>query len=1003
MATKAIFIGVNKHADQSIPELSGASRDATALWALFADSLPGLSAHLLTDAQATHASASRIIQSSLAEASEDDVVIISFAGHGSVDGSLVFHDTDATNLSGTAMSMGVLAEAFKSTKARVVLCILDCCFSGHAPARVLESQATPRSAFVLTGVYGEGRILISACTSSESAWEQPGTGHGLLTFAVIEAMTGAASEAISFPSIVDDIIRLARVEGQRIGVTQTPVFLGTVEGGLVFPRLSRGENYRAAFPSKTVEQMTGSFAELASHGFPQPLIDQWAARFPNGLNPLQLRAINEFGVLAGRSLLTVAPTSSGKTMVGELASVQAILAGKKAVFLLPYRALVNEKFDEFTARYGAIGLRVARCSGDASDGVAPVLSGKYDLAIFTYEMFLNMALGSPRMLNQLGLVVLDEGQFITDPGRGMTVELILALLLRARERGIEPQLVVLSAVIGKLNGFDRWLGTPFLFSRDRPVPLVEGVLDRQGQFQFLDTDGSTKAEILLSARSIVQRREKPSGQDVIVPLVQKLVADGEKIIVFRNQRGTAQGCAKYLAHAIGKPPASAVIAALPTQDLTAASQDLRDCLQGGTAFHNANLLRAEREAIERGFRSAEGGIHVLSSTTTLAAGINTPASTVILAENEFVGEDGRAFTVAEYKNMAGRAGRLGYNETGKAIILAENPIERAQLFRKYVLGVPEDVVSSFRSQAMPTWTLRLLSQVRGVRADEIPGLLINTFGGYSAASANPQWATHIAVDITQFVHRLLQAGLAELEGEIVHLTLVGRAVGSSSLTFESGLRLVELMRGFDPVQTPAVHVIAMIQVLDEMDNVYTPIMKRGRGESVRINDVIQRYGRGMANILQRYCHEELDVWRRCKRAALLHDWIEGRSVEEIERSFTTNPFQGSITYGDVARITDSTRFHLRSAHQILSAIFPEHAEFLTTLDQVLRRLEFGLPTAALPLLRLPVALTRGQYLSLCAAGATSAEAVAALSDAQLLACVGSTVAGVLRPQEVIPI
>jgi len=996
MATKAVFIGVNKHADLAIPELSGAARDATALWALFSDTLPDLSAHLLTDRQATHAAASAILTSTLNGATDSDVVIISFAGHGSADGRLVFYDTGAANLSGTALSMAVLADAFKATKARAVLCLLDCCFSGHAPARVLETGATPRNAFALTGVYGEGRILISACTSTESAWEQPGTGHGLLTYAVIAAMTRESSETVSFPGIADDIIGAARVEGQRMGVTQTPVFLGSVEGGLVFPRLVRGDNYRAAFPQTAVQQMSGAFSELASHGFPTSLIEQWEARFPQGLNPLQLKAVNEFGVLAGRSLLTVAPTSSGKTMIGELAAIQAILTGKKAVFLLPYRALVNEKFEEFTARYGAAGLRVARCSGDASDGVGPVLSGRYDLAIFTYEMFLNMALGSPRLLNQLGLVVLDEGQFITDPGRGMTVELILAMLLRARDRGIEPQLIVLSAVIGNLNGFDQWLGTPLLLSRERPVPLVEGVLDRQGQFQFVDADGATKTETLLPYRSIVQRTAKPSGQDVIVPLVQKLVAEGEKIIIFRNQRGTAQGCAKYLAKEIGKPPAASVIAALPTQDLTGASQDLRECLAGGTAFHNANLLRAEREAIERGFRDTNGGIHVLGSTTTLAAGINTPASTVILAENEFVGEDGRSFTVAEYKNMAGRAGRVGYNETGKAIILAETPIERAQLFRKYVLGVPEDVVSSFRAKDLPTWTLRLLSQVRGVRADDIPGLLINTFGGYSAARANPEWSAYVAIEISRFVERLVQAGLAEREGELVHLTLLGRAVGNSSLTFESGLRLVELMGGFDAAQTPAFHMLAIIQVLEEMDNVYTPIMKRGRGESIRVNDAIQRYGRNAANALQRYCHEEMDVWRRCKRAAILYDWIEGRSVGELERIHTTNPFQGSVTYGDVTRIAESTRFHIRSAHQILSALWPEHAGFLEALDDVLRRLEFGLPAPALPLLRLPIELTRGQYLALHAAGACSAEAVAAMSDEQLAACVGASRVAELR-------
>jgi helicase len=630
--------------------------------------------------------------------------------------------------------------------------------------------------------------------------------------------------------------------------------------------------------------------------------------------------------------------------------------------------------------------------------LVPFWGGRYDLGFFTYEIFLNLALGSPRLLNQLGLVVLDEGQFIADPNRGITVELIFALLLRARQRGIEPQLVILSAVIGTLNSFDRWLDLPLLMSRERPVPLIEGVLDRRGTFQFVDADGTTKTEPLLPAHRIVQRRDKPSSQDVIVPLVQQLVAEGEKLLVFRNMRGPAQGCAKYLSKELGLGPAATVLAALPNQDLTGASQDLRECLAGGTAFHNTNLLRAEREAVEKGYRNTGGGIHALVATTTLAAGINTPASTVILAENEFVGEDGRPFTVAEYKNMAGRAGRLGYNETGKAIILAETPMERAQLFQKYVLGVPEDVKSSFQQRDLPTWTLRLLSQVRAVRAVEIPGLLVNTFGGYSASRANPQWITMVERDVTVLVERLLQAGLAEREGDLVHLTLLGRACGASSLSFESSLRLVELLRPLNAATTPPVHVLGMVQVLDEMDAVYTPVMKRGRSESVRASEVVQRYGKEMTRALQRYCRDDFEFWGRCKRAALLHDWIEGTPIDALERQYSTTPFQGAISYGDIARIADGARFHLRSAHQILSALFPDQPEFLARLDEVLQRLEFGLPSTALPLVNLPVRLTRGQYLALVNAGAGTPEKVHALSDGRLRDCVGAEAIAMLRPK-----
>jgi helicase len=123
------------------------------------------------------------ILGTLAEAASDDVVLISFAGHGSPDGNLVLFDTIPANLTGTALAMTDLADAFRTTKARAGLCILDCCFSGQAPARVIEVAARPRNVFALTGIYGEGRILLAACAANESAWEQPGTGHGLLTHA----------------------------------------------------------------------------------------------------------------------------------------------------------------------------------------------------------------------------------------------------------------------------------------------------------------------------------------------------------------------------------------------------------------------------------------------------------------------------------------------------------------------------------------------------------------------------------------------------------------------------------------------------------------------------------------------------------------------------------------------------------------------------------------------------------------------------------------------------
>ncbi len=998
MGIHAVFIGINKHQDREISELNGAARDATALWALFTDSIPNLSGRLLLDHQATRTNVYEAIVGTLSKAQPDDIVIISFAGHGSPDGSLIMYDTEIGNLATTAIPMLEVADAFKATKARAVLFILDCCFSGQAPARVIEIDAKPRNPFVFADIYGEGRILLAACAANEVAWEQHGTGHGLLTYAVMQALQGEPGASVQFPDIGGEIVRIARVEGERIGVTQTPVFLGNVQGGLAFPVLRRGENFNAAFPAMPDTIVNGKFEDLAACGVAPEIIDQWSAKYPDGLNQLQLQAINDHGILKESSLLVIAPTSSGKTMIGELAAIQSVQKGKKAAFLLPYRALVNEKYEQFSELYGSSGIRIVRCSGDASDGISPALRGKYDIGFFTYETFLNMALNSQKLLSQLGTIIVDEGQFITDPNRGITVELILSLLLRSKANGINPQLIVLSAVIGNLNGFDRWLNIPVLRSHHRPVPLVEGVLDRRGVFQFLDTDGSTKQEAILQPHEIVQRRDKASSQDVIVPLLKKLITTGEKTIVFRNMRGPAQGCAKYLARELGLQPATEVLDRLPDHDLTSASQDLREALQGGTAFHSTNLLRAEREAVEKGFRSSTGGILALAATTTLAAGINTPASTVILAENEFFGDDGRSFTIAEYKNMAGRAGRLGFNEVGKAIILADTPIERAQLFQKYVMGTPEDVYSSFNSNDLSTWILRLLSHIKGIDRSEVPSLLVNTFGGYSASLKNPDWIKAIESATKQLISRMINANLAALDGEMLHLTLLGRACATSSLNFESSLRLVELMNNIRISEVIPTHILAIIQVLPESDAIYTPIMKRGRSESVRLGDLTSRYGADTLSLIQRYVPDEFCVWQRCKRATILWDWIEGSSIDVLERRYSTNPFQGSISYGDISRIVESTRFHLRSAHQILTALYPQNSDFLTNLDELLVRLEFGLPRDALPLLELPAQLTRGQYIALYTGGCKTVKEVQALEKEILVGFIGTVSTEMLLSQ-----
>ncbi|MYH56473.1 MAG: hypothetical protein F4145_00310 [Boseongicola sp. SB0675_bin_26] len=98
MAVKAVFVGIDRYLDPAIPELSGARRDAMALWALFTDTIEGLAARRLVDEEATHSQVSDAILGTLEDAQADELIVIIFAGHGSPDGRLLLSDTDATDL-----------------------------------------------------------------------------------------------------------------------------------------------------------------------------------------------------------------------------------------------------------------------------------------------------------------------------------------------------------------------------------------------------------------------------------------------------------------------------------------------------------------------------------------------------------------------------------------------------------------------------------------------------------------------------------------------------------------------------------------------------------------------------------------------------------------------------------------------------------------------------------------------------------------------------------------
>lgn len=962
MAIIGRFVGVADYLEPSISELPGARRDATALWALFADSLSDSDCKLILDKDATASGIKYALQETLSAAAPDDAVVFYFAGHGTPDHRLVAHDTNVAAWAETTITVEELGSLFKSAKAKSVLCIFDCCFSGGISARVFENAPIPRTdSASLKTFAGEGRVLIAAADFNEYSYEIPTTGHGLFTKALLDVLQELTA-ASDIQVIVSRVMETVRAEGMKLGLKQTPVMYGEIKGGLQLPVFSRGNNFKAYFPELAGIRIGREVSELAGFYLPQPVLDAWAPRLKSGLNELQLEAINTYRILDGASLMVVAPTSSGKTFIGEIAAVRAVTDGRKVVFLLPYKALVNEKFEYFNELYAQnLHMRVIRCTGDYSDQAPAYMKGKYDIALLTYEMFLGLSINNAFTLNNIGLVVLDEAQFITDPNRGITVELLLTKLNSSKASGIKPQLITLSATVGAINHFDDWLGLKVLKTDARPVPLTEGVLDRSGTFQYRSQEGEILTTQFLESHLIRQRTSQRSSQDVIVPLVRQLLTANtrEKIIIFRNRRGSASGCAAYLARELGLPPATEELAQLPAFDLSRTSGSLRDCLNGGTAFHTTDLDREERSLVEKAFRASHDNVRVLAATTTVAAGINTPASTVILVEHAFPGQLPQPYTVAEYKNMVGRAGRLGFQEEGQSIMLADSAMERQHLFSKYVLGSPEEISSSFSEGELTTWLIRLLAQVNQLSKPDAITLLTNTFGGYLKNRKNPGWQELFKNKLEEALNLLIRHELLEEQNGFIRLTHLGLVCGQSTLCFNSVIRLIDLLRLQGNAVTTIEELLVLAQALEEADQRYTPMARN----EFRWPQQAQAKTSANLRLLNHYTADTLMYSRRSKRVSIILDWLAGNPIDTIQRDHSANAFN-TVNPGDVRSIADMTRFNLRAVYQIAAILsigsFPPE----TDLEAMLRRLETGIPAACLGLLNLPFTLERGDMLRL---------------------------------------
>ena len=362
---------------------------------------------------------------------------------------------------------------------------------------------------------------------------------------------------------------------------------------------------------------------------PDTLLDAfvgWTEERGLRLYPAQEEALIE--IVSGSNVIVATPTGSGKSLIATGAHFAALAEGRRSFYTAPIKALVSEKFFELCQTFGRD--QVGMMTGDASvNPAAPIIC-------CTAEILANIALRSGEHAD-VGQAVMDEFHFYADPDRGWAWQVPLLALPHA-------QLVLMSATLGDVTRFEEDLtrrtgrATATVRSTTRPVPLdyayrLTSVLDTVEELvaggqapvyivHFTQASAIERAQSLMST-NLCTREEK----DRIAALIGN----------FRFSTGFGKTLSRFV--------------------------------RSGVGVHHAGMLPKYRRLVER--LAQAGLLKIICGTDTLGVGINVPIRTVLFtALSKYDGIKTRHLSAREFHQIAGRAGRAGFDDAGSVVVQA---------------------------------------------------------------------------------------------------------------------------------------------------------------------------------------------------------------------------------------------------------------------------------------------------------------------------------------------
>jgi superfamily II RNA helicase len=356
----------------------------------------------------------------------------------------------------------------------------------------------------------------------------------------------------------------------------------------------------------------------------------WTVERGLTLYPAQEEALIE--VVSGSNVIVATPTGSGKSLVAAGAHFAALATGRRSFYTAPIKALVSEKFFDLCQVFGRE--RVGMMTGDATvNGSAPIIC-------CTAEILANIALRDGETAD-VGQVVMDEFHFYAEPDRGWAWQVPLLTLPQA-------QLILMSATLGDVTRFEdeltRRTGRPTttIRSASRPVPL---------DFEYRLTP------VLETVEDLMKAGKAPI---YVVHFTQASAIERAQALMSTNLCTREEK--DQIADMIGD-----------FRFTTAFGKTLSRFVRSGIGVHHAGMLPKYRRLVER--LAQTGLLKVICGTDTLGVGINVPIRTVLLtALSKYDGTRTRHLTAREFHQIAGRAGRAGYDTEGSVVVQAPDHV-----------------------------------------------------------------------------------------------------------------------------------------------------------------------------------------------------------------------------------------------------------------------------------------------------------------------------------------